>query len=75
MTSMSQKLLRRREVEQIVGLSRSTIYAAISTGRFPRPVRVGSRGVRWRLSDVLLWMASRPMAGEEDKTPGDHRNI
>jgi prophage regulatory protein len=41
-----------------VGLKRSSIYRYVAEGRFPHPIRVGIRGVRWRLSDVLAWRAS-----------------
>ena len=51
-----QVLLRRREVEERYSLSRSTIYAMMSEGRFPRPINVGRRSVRWRLSDLESWL-------------------
>jgi len=56
-------LVRRRAVEQLVQLSRSSIYAAVSAGTFPAPVRIGSRAVAWRLAEVLSWVAARPSAG------------
>jgi len=55
-------LLRRRQVEQLVRLSRSSIYAAVAAGTFPAPVRIGSRAVAWRLAEVLSWVATRPPA-------------
>jgi prophage regulatory protein len=57
------RLLRRFEVESLCGLSRSGIYAAMAEGRFPRPVRIGGRGVRWREAEILAWIGSRPSAG------------
>jgi predicted DNA-binding transcriptional regulator AlpA len=51
MTNMQQKIqhepaiLRRPQVEQRTGLSRSTLYQYIKDGDFPRPVRLGLRGV------------------------------
>ncbi len=59
---MTPKFIRRHIVEEMTGLSRSAIYAAMDDGRFPRPVRIGKRAVAWRESDVLDWMASREMA-------------
>lgn len=53
------RLLRRREVERRVGRSRSSIYALIADGRFPRPVRVGARAVRWVEAEVDSWIAAR----------------
>jgi prophage regulatory protein len=50
------KILRRPDVETATGLSRSSIYAAISLGEFPKPVRIGKRSVGWRESDILDWI-------------------
>ena len=56
---MSLKILRRKDVEEIVGLSRSTIYKLMSTGAFPRSFRLGPRAVGWRLSDIEAWIEFR----------------
>lgn len=55
---MTDRLLRRREVEAITGFSRSAIYRKITQGTFPRPVKIGSTAVRWRLSDIENWVKS-----------------
>ena len=31
----------------------------------PEPVRIGMRAVRWRVSDLDIWAAERPVAGGE----------
>ncbi len=41
-------------------ISRSELYRQIADGRFPRPVRVGLRAVRWHLNEVEEWIAARP---------------
>ena len=56
------RLLRLKEVEQMVGLSRTSIYRHMDSGDFPHPVRVGPRAVRWRLRDIEQWMSERPLA-------------
>jgi len=55
----SNRIHRRPAVERLTGLSRSTIYAMIAAGEFPRPVRLGKRAVGWRESDIAEWLASR----------------
>jgi prophage regulatory protein len=60
----AQRLLRLAEVSAMVGLRRSAIYQHISKGRFPAPVKVGDRSVRWKLADVLAWRAHISKAGE-----------
>ena len=56
------RLLRRPEVEARTGLARSTLYAAMAEGTFPRPVRIGRRAVAWPEDAVEQWVAHRPAA-------------
>lgn len=60
------RLLRVDEVTRITGLARSTIYKMMDSGTFPRPLRVGERAVRWRESDVVAWLESRPTASSDN---------
>lgn len=55
---MNQRIMRRPEVESTTGLSRSLIYAKMSEGTFPLPVRLGKRAVGWPESRVNDWLAS-----------------
>ena len=50
------KLLRRKQVEEASGLSRSFIYQMMAEGRFPKPLKVGRRAVRWREDDIQNWL-------------------
>lgn len=61
----ARELLRREEVEERFGLSRSWIYREMRAGRFPEPVKIGERAVRWRVSDLDEWAESRPVAQGE----------
>lgn len=56
---MTDKILRRPDVEDITGLGRSTIYDWMKKGEFPKPVKLGSRAVGWRESDIVAWLESR----------------
>ena len=50
-------------------MTRSSIYRLMQDGQFPRPVRVGPAAVRWKASDITVWLESRPVAtGEFDST-------
>ena len=62
---MHERLLRRREVEKITGMSHSSIYRLMKKGKFPRRVRIGSKAVRWRLSVIMAWLKSLPVVGDE----------
>ena len=53
-----RRLLRRTEVQDRVGLSKSTPYSHISVGTFPKPAPLGS-SVRWVESEVEAWISER----------------
>ena len=47
-----------RDVMQLAGLGRSTIYRKVSDQTFPQPVKVGQAAVRWKQSELAAWMAA-----------------
>lgn len=59
---MVEKHYRRKEVESITGLSRSTIYDKMKDGSFPRPVNLSKRAVAWPESVIAKWLADRASA-------------
>ena len=62
---MTDKMLRREEVENRCGIARTTIYRLMRAGQFPEPVKVGPRAVRWPASEIEDWLAERPRATGE----------
>jgi len=56
MTSISHKFLRLPEVKSITGLSKSSIYARIADGNFPKQIPLGPRLVVWVESDIQKWI-------------------
>lgn len=36
----------------IIPVKRSTWWAGVRTGRFPRPIRLGSRCTMWKVEDI-----------------------
>jgi prophage regulatory protein len=56
-------LARLPEVEQVTGLSRSSIYRLEAHG-FPKRVKLGQRAVGWPREAVLHWCANRPSANQ-----------
>jgi prophage regulatory protein len=56
---MTDRILRRPDVEARTGLSRSTIYQLMSEGRFPRPIKLSKRAVGWYESAITRWLESR----------------
>ncbi len=57
-----EKHYRRADVEAATGLSRSTLYAMMDRGEFPRPKRIGRRAVAWSESSIVEWLAQRASA-------------
>ena len=53
---MFHQVLRIFEVSDRTGLPRSSIYAKIQTGDFPRPIKLGTRSVGWLEADVNSWI-------------------
>ena len=62
---MPTKLIKIRDVRQLTALSTSGIYAAMARGDFPKPLKLGARGVAWREREVLDWIDSRPRGGSD----------
>ena len=57
-----EKLLTRFEVEELSGLSCSSLYRLMRSGQFPEPIKIAPRAVRWRQSELDVWLSSRPRA-------------
>jgi len=60
---MQERIFRRPDVESITGLSRSSIYAKMANGTFPKPVKLGENSVGWKESDIQGWIAALPQGG------------
>jgi prophage regulatory protein len=62
MKNLQHKLLRLPEVKATTGLSKSTIYARISEGTFPKQIPLGPRLVVWVESDIQNWITEQVSA-------------
>ena len=52
------RIVRLRQVIHLTALARATIYRKVSDGSFPPSVRLGTRSVGWRLSDIDAWLSA-----------------
>lgn len=59
------RILRRKQVEARVGLSRSTIYGAVNAGTFPRPINLGPQSVGWIEAEIEQWLRDRIAASRD----------
>ena len=51
-----EQLLRRKEVEQLTSLSRTSIYRLMARNDFPQKIELAPKIVVWRKSEVLNWI-------------------
>ena len=56
---MEDNFLRRPKVQKRTGFAKSTLYAQIKAGNFPKPVKIGDRAVGWVESEVAEWQRQR----------------
>jgi prophage regulatory protein len=54
-----RRILRRRDVQQLVGLGRSSIYSMMEKGTFPQSVKLGPRAVGWMEDEIEGWIEAR----------------
>lgn len=52
-------VLRLKDVQRLVCLSRSAIYARLADDDFPRPIQLGPRAIGWLHADIDAWIESR----------------
>ncbi len=67
------KFIRRNQVQKITVLSRSSIYAMVADGTFPKQIKIGRRAVAWLETEIDVWMLSRVNSGQgvtKDKSYG-----
>ena len=53
------RFMRQKEVVSEAGLPAPTLYDLMKADLFPKPVRIGPRGVAWLESEVKAWKAAR----------------
>ncbi len=56
---MANRFIRLTEVRSRTGLARSTIYAKVKLGLFPKPVKLGPLVAAWIEAEVEGWLEAR----------------
>jgi prophage regulatory protein len=70
---MLEKMLRRPEVTAATGLPKSSLYAEIKAGRFPKPVRIRGAAVGWLEPEIIAWQQKRKAERDRPKAPPKRR--
>lgn len=60
-------LLTLKESCALLALARSTVYGLMKVGKFPSPLQVTTRSVRWRRIDVERWQSTLRVRGDHGK--------
>lgn len=69
MFQQPEEILKLPAVKKKTGKSRSSIYADMAEGRFPRPIPLGGlRAVGWLSSEIDGWLQMR-IAERDSKSP------
>jgi len=55
-----------------IGISRSTLYARIASGNFPRPVSLGGRAVGWLEEELQHWIEKQVQLS---RTPSESSSV
>ena len=53
---MQLNILRLPIIIQRTGISRSSIYAMMTKGEFPKPIKIGIRSVGWLENEIDNWI-------------------
>jgi excisionase family DNA binding protein len=56
-TQRENRLIDAKEAAALCGVSISTWYSLVASGKTPNSVRLG-RSVKWRLDELLAWIDS-----------------
>ncbi|MEJ1418147.1 MAG: AlpA family phage regulatory protein [Candidatus Sedimenticola sp. (ex Thyasira tokunagai)] len=60
-----KKVLRLKEVEELTGYKRSSLYAMMANERFPRNYMIGPNRVVWDEEEVNKWLEDRISKAKE----------
>jgi predicted DNA-binding transcriptional regulator AlpA len=55
-------LISLRDALRVCGICAMTYYRYVATGRFPKPLRLASGGLRFRVCDIRRWIAAPGMS-------------
>lgn len=53
------RILRRPEVEAMVGLRKTALYDLMKAGEFPRPIRLGGMSRGWIAAEIAAWIEQK----------------
>lgn len=61
-TQHDMGFLRLRQILRIIPISKSTWWAGVKSGRYPKPIKLGERMTAWRVEDIRNLINQYPEA-------------
>lgn len=68
------RLIRLKEVMNLTGLGRSSIYKLMKEGQFPLSISLGERAVAWQDCDINEWVQSKINSSNDSEMELDKSN-
>lgn len=56
--------LRVPQVIKLLRVGESTLYRWVSNGKFPQPIKLGTKVIAWPVKDVTAWIEAKNNAGK-----------
>jgi prophage regulatory protein len=59
-------VLRLKDIQRRLSLSRSAIYSRLADSDFPKPIKLGPRAIGWLQADIDSWIETRRQQSREE---------
>ncbi len=53
------RLVKKPEIQKLLGISRSTLGRRVKSGQFPQPALIQNGRSCWRFKDIHKWLSSK----------------
>ncbi len=60
------KFYRLSQLKQQLSVSRSSIWAWVKEGSFPKPIKLGKNCTAWNAADVHAWVEKRTLLSSRE---------
>lgn len=67
---METKMMKRKEVCEMLSVSSATLHRGMAAGRFPKPYRTGQNSVRWKSNEIQECIDELAVATSVPVAPG-----
>lgn len=54
------RIIRMKELTQLIGLSRTTVWRLVRSYDFPAPVSLSANSIGWNSDQIYEWIQTRP---------------